>query len=218
MPPDPARRIVVTGVGSVSALGIGGGAAVAEALARGAPAIRPIRAFPTAGFTSHLGAEVGDLTPYLTADEVRRLSRVSQLTVVACRLAMADAGLEPAALPGLGLVLGSQYGDFRSSEEFARGYLARGPLGLSPMIFPSTVMNVMAALAAINLGARGPMLTLNEAGIAGELAVARAAGLIAAGRAPAVLAGGVDELCPILFRELARLGVMSPRARGAEGC
>lgn len=218
MPPDQGRRIVVTGVGSVTALGIGGGAAVAATLIRGAPAIGPIRAFSTGGFASHLGAEVGDLGPYLTADEARRLSRVSQLTVVACRLAMADAGLEPGALPGLGLVLGSRYGDFRSSEEFARGYLARGPLGLSPMIFPNTVMNAMAALAAINLGARGPMLTLNQAGIAGELAVARAAALIAAGRAPAVLAGGVDELCPILFRELARLGVMSPRGRGAEGC
>ncbi len=207
----------VTGVGTVSALGVGVGADVVEALAR-TPAIGPIRAFPTAGLRSHLGAEVGDLTPYLTPEEVRRLSRVCQLAVVACRLAMADAGVEAGALPGLGLVLGSQWGDFRSSEEFARGYLARGPLGLSPMIFPNTVMNAMAALAAINLGARGPMLTVNQAGIAGELAVARAAGLVAAGRAPAVLAGGVDELCPIVFRELTRLGTTSPRGAGPEGC
>lgn len=218
MPAEPRCRVVITGVGSVSALGVGGGAAVAEALTRATPAIGPIQAFSTTGFRSHLGAEVGDVTAHLTPEEVRRLSRVCQLAVVACRLAIADAGVEAGALPGLGLVLGSHWGDFRSSEQFARGYLARGPLGLSPMIFPNTVMNAMAALAAINLGARGPMLTVNQAGIAGELAVARAVSFIAAGRARAVLAGGVDELCPILFRELARLGTTSPRGAGPEGC
>ncbi len=215
---DGGPRIVVTGVGSVSALGIGGSAAVAAALARGRPAIGAVAAFPTEGCRSHLAGEVGDLTPHLTADEVRRLPRASQLAVVACRLAIADAGLEPGAVPGLGLVLGSFYGDIRSSDVFARGFLARGPLGLSPLVFPTTVMNGMAAHAAIAVGARGPMLTMNQAGIAGELAVARGAALIAAGRAPAALVGGVDELSGTLYRELARLGATSPRGPAPEGC
>lgn len=220
MPPERRPRIVITGVGSVSALGLGGGAWVATALAEARPAVGAVRAFSTEGCPSHLGGEVGDLSPHLTPDEVRRLPRVSQLAVVACRLAAADAGIEPGSLPGLGLVVGSHWGDFRSSETFARGFLARGPLGLSPLVFPNTVMNGMAAHAAIALGARGPMLTLNQGGIAGELALVRAAALIASGRAPAVLAGGVDELSAILYRELARLRAMSPgRAPGGpEGC
>jgi 3-oxoacyl-[acyl-carrier-protein] synthase II len=143
---------------------------------------------------------------------------VSQFAVVACRLAAADAGIAPGSVPELGLVLGSHYGDLRSSEAFARGYLARGPLGLSPLVFPSTVMNGMAAHAAIALGAQGPMLTVNHGGLAGEMAVARAADLVAAGRAPAVLAGGVDELCGVLYRELARLRTTSPGRSGPEGC
>ncbi|HEV8310366.1 MAG TPA: beta-ketoacyl synthase N-terminal-like domain-containing protein [Methylomirabilota bacterium] len=215
---DAAGAVVITGVGSVSALGIGGGASLAAALVRGVPAIRPVQAFSTGHGPHRLGGEVGDLTPHLTADEVRRLSRASQLAVVACRLALADAGIDVGTLPGLGLVLGSAYGDFRSSEAFALGYLTRGPLGLSPMAFPNTVMNAMAAHAAIAVAAQGPMLTVNQAGIAGELAVVRAAGFIAAGRAPAVLAGGVDDLCPILYRELGRLGAISPRGSGPEGC
>ena len=224
MPAEPRARVVVTGIGSLSALGVGGGEVVAQALAAAAPALGPVRAFSTAGGPSHLGGEVGDVTAYLEADERRRLPRISQLALVACRLAVRDAGLEPGTIPGLGLVLGSQWGDFRSSEAFASGFLARGPLGLSPLVFPSTVMNGMAAHAAIALGARGPMLTLNQAGIAGELAIARGASLIAAGRAAAVLAGGVDELSEILFRELARLAAISPTAAspaaGAapEGC
>ena len=224
MPAEPRARVVVTGIGSLSALGVGGGEVVARALAAAAPALAPVRAFSTAGGPSHLGGEVGDVTAYLDADERRRLPRISQLAVVACRLAVRDAGLEPGTIPGLGLVLGSQWGDFRSSEAFASGFLAKGPLGLSPLVFPSTVMNGMAAHAAIALAARGPMLTLNQAGIAGELAIARGAGLITAGRAAAVLAGGVDELSEILFRELARLAAISPTdaspAAGAapEGC
>ena len=216
--PAPVRPVVVTGIGYVGPLGIGGGDHVAKATARGESCLGPIRAFPTAGWPSHLGGEVGDVGPHLQADEERRLPRVSQLAVVAARQALVDAGLEPGAVAGLGLVLGSHWGDFRSSEAFARGFLARGPLGLSPLIFPSTVMNTMAAHVSMAVGARGPMLTLNQAGGAGDAAVARAAGLIRAGRATAALAGGVDELCEVLYRELARLGIMSASDPGPEGC
>jgi 3-oxoacyl-[acyl-carrier-protein] synthase II len=218
MAAERAARVAVTGVGTVSALGLGGAAVLAAALERGEPAIRPVPALATAGSPSRLGGAVGDLSPHLAPGEVRRLARASQLVVVACRLAIADAGIEPGTLPGLGLVLGSQYGDFGSSEAFALGYLRRGPLGLSPVVFPNTVMNAMAAGAAIAVAAQGPMLTVNQAGIAAELAVARAVGLITSGRASAVLAGGADELCPTLHRELARLQVMSPRDGGPEGC
>jgi 3-oxoacyl-(acyl-carrier-protein) synthase len=210
--------VAITGVGSVSALGVGSGAALGAALARGVPAIAPIRAFPTEGCRSRLGGEVGELVAHLLDGESRRLARASQLAVVAARLALADAGLEPGQLPLAGLVLGSHWGDFSSSEAFARGFLERGALGLSPLIFPNTVMNVMAAQVAMALGVRGPMLTLNEADVAGELAVARGAALIGTGRAGAVLAGGSDELSPVLYRELGRLGLTSPSDPGPEAC
>jgi 3-oxoacyl-[acyl-carrier-protein] synthase II len=213
------HRAVITGIGAVSAIAVGGGEAVADGLTAGVPGLRPVRGFSTDGLPGRLAGEVaGDLTVHLGPDEARRLARASQFAVVACRLALADAGLEPRALPGLGLVLGSAWGDFRSSEEFARGYLARGPLGLSPVVFPNTVMNAMAAQAAIAVGAQGPMLTLNQDGIGGELAVARAARLVGTGRAPAALAGGVDELGLGLYRELGRLGTRSPRDGRPEGC
>jgi 3-oxoacyl-[acyl-carrier-protein] synthase II len=211
-------RIVVTGIGSVSALGAGDGAAVADALSRGRSAVGPIRAFPTDGCPSRLGAEVGDLTAHLLDSEARRLARASQLAVVAARLALADARLQPDQLSGLGLVLGSHWGDFRSPEAFALGFLQRGVLGLSALTFPNTVMNAMAAQVSIAVGVRGPMLTLNEVDVAGDLAVARGAALITAGRASTVLAGGCDEICSILFRELSRLGTMSRAEPGPEGC
>jgi len=210
--------VVVTGIGTVSALGVGDGARLAATLGRSVPAIGPIRNFRTEGCRSRLGGEVGDLTGHLLDGEARRLARVSQLAVIAARLTLADAGLQPGQLPLAGLVLGSHWGDFRSSEAFGRGFLERGPLGLSPLIFPNTVMNAMAAQVSIALGVRGPVLTLNEMDVAGDLAVARAFALIVRGRARAVLAGGSDEMAPVLYRELSRLGLMSPTDPGPEAC
>ena len=153
----------------------------------------------------------------LDPDSVRRLSRICRMALAACRLAVDEAGLEGGAR--LGLVVGSEYGDFRSGAEFFGGFLHRGPAGLSPMIFPSTVMNSMAAVAAIALGAKATSVTLNQATVAGDLAVARAAALIADGRAEAVVAGGVDELFSDVYLSLARLGALSPMGGGApEGC
>jgi 3-oxoacyl-[acyl-carrier-protein] synthase II len=211
-------RIVVTGVGSVSALGAGDGAAVHAALAHGIPAIGPVQAFPVDGCASRLGGEAADLAGRLQEGEARRLARASQLALVAARLALADAGLQPGQLAAAGLVLGSHWGDFHSSVTFAQGFLERGALGLSPLVFPNTVMNAMGAQVAIAVGVRGPLLTLNEVDVAGEIAVARGAALIAEGRASVVLAGGSDELSASLYRELSRLGTVSRAEPGPEGC
>src|SRR5262249_14929717 len=117
-----------------------------------------------------------------------------------------------------GLVVGSEFGDLRSTEAFSLGFLRKGPLGLSPLLFPSTVMNAMAGTTSIALGLKGPMLTVNQPGVAGELAVVRALALLHAGRAPVVIACGVDELFPMLYEALVQLQAPSPRGRGDEAC
>lgn len=213
------QRIVITGIGTVNACGPGGGAELAGALALGRSAIAPIRAFAVDGSRSRLGAEVepSTLASLVDPDAARRLSRICQLSVAACRLAVEDAKISAGV--GLGIVLGTEHGDFRSSEAFAAGFLRRGPSGLSPMIFPNTVMNTMAAAAAIAVGARAPSVTVNQATVAGELAVARAAAMVAAGRAVAMLAGGVDEICGPVYQRLAEMGALSPmKLAGVEGC
>jgi 3-oxoacyl-[acyl-carrier-protein] synthase II len=209
--------VALTGIGSVGALGVLAGTGVADAIMDGAPGVGAVRGFRPEG-GSRLAGEVADLEPHLGPEETRRTSRATQLALVAARLALTDAGLEPGSLPDLAIVVGSHWGDIRSAEAFFRGHLERGPLGLSPLVFPYTVMNGIGAQLAIALGARGPLVTLNQPGLAGTLAVARGALLVRTGRAPAVLAGGVDDLAPVTYRELARLGVTSRTEPGPEGC
>ena len=213
------RRVVVTGVGTVNASTVGGRDALTSALALGRSAIGPIRSFDAADLTSRLAAEVDEATvaSLVDRDAARRLSRICRLTLGACLLAVGDAGIQGG--PGLGTVVGTEHGDFTSSRDFAQGFLRHGPAGLSPMIFPNTVMNAMAATVAIALGAKAPSITVNQATLAGDLAVARGTRLIVDGHADAVVAGGVDELFPEVYRRLAEMGALSPmQSRAPEGC
>ncbi len=183
-------RVLITGVGAVTGAVTGGREEIGGALAHAGDAPARVADATLAGLIDQADA--------------RRLSRVCQLAVAAGRLALADAGREGA--DGLGMVLGTEFGDLTSTLGFVDGFLRRGPQGLSALLFPNTVMNAMAATATIVVRARELSLTLNAPTVAGELAVARAAALIRAGRVEAVLAGGVDELDPLVAEILDGMG------------
>src|SRR5215470_19327210 len=104
----PTFRAVITGLGCSSPFGVGGYDLVADVLQANATAIRPITSFPTANLSSCLGAEVP--AAYLpVTEEGRRWSRLSQMTVLACRQAVVEAGLcGSEALSQAGLVVGSE--------------------------------------------------------------------------------------------------------------
>jgi 3-oxoacyl-[acyl-carrier-protein] synthase II len=193
------RRVVLTGVGVVGAGVVGGWAALSAYLAGPRAAVRRDGG-------GVVGAFVDDavLASLIDVEEARRWPRVSQLTVGAARLALADAGIADAGEAGL--IVGTELGDLRTTLAFADGYLRGGPGGLSPLLFPSTVMNAMAASTTIAVAARGMALTLNASAVAGQLAVARAVAAVGAGRLDMALAGGVDEVAPAVRRILAEVG------------
>jgi 3-oxoacyl-[acyl-carrier-protein] synthase II len=184
-----SQVVVITGVGVVHAGTIGGAEALAGLLSRPSA--------PEAPGRRDVGALPGGL---IDETETRRLSRVCQLGVAAGRLAVTDAGLDRGA--ELGLILGTEFGDFSSTRAFADGFLSSGPAGLSALLFPNTVMNTVAAATTIALAAQALSLTLNARTVAGELAVARAAAAISAGRVRALVAGGVDQVDPLVGETL----------------
>ena len=203
------RAVAVTGVGVVNAGMLGASSALGAWLAQPRAAAR-VRAGN--GRPSMMLPE-GTLAGLIDPGEARRLTRVCQLTIAAARLAVAESGVDPAR--GLGLIVGSELGDYTSTIAFADGYLARGAAGLSALLFPNTVMNTMAATTAIAVATRELSLTLNVPGVAGELAIARGAAAVASGRVDAVLAGGVDELDPLVAEMLEALGDETVRGEGA---
>jgi len=153
------RRVAVTGVGVLGGAVAGGSDAVRAFLARAPGGAAPRAVVRAAGrSTAEASGEMPRAVPAATLSalidegEARRLSRACQLSVGAARLALADAGLGPGR--DLGLVVGTEFGDLRSTIEFVDGYLERGPVGLSPLLFPNTVMNTMAAATAIAVTAR----------------------------------------------------------------
>jgi len=129
-------RVVITGVGVVSAAVTGDSAALGAFLAA-----------PFAPAAGALGA--GAVAALVDPGESRRLSRVCQLTIAAARLALRESGLDPAA--GLGLVVGTEFGDLASTHAFADGFLARvfGEGGLLVSSSKSMIGHTMAAAGSL---------------------------------------------------------------------
>jgi 3-oxoacyl-[acyl-carrier-protein] synthase II len=216
------REVVVTALGTAGAHGCGR-ASLQRALAAGAPP-------PSAevdrgtGYHSPGGARralltpVAALAPWLPAAEARRMGPPSRLAVAATRMALADAGLDPALLagPGTAVVLSTAFGPCSFSEALLRQVLRDGPEAASPYLFTESVANAPAAQIAIACGARGANVTLCQREAGPLLAVARGAAEVAAGSAERALVGAVDEMSPLLHAVLDRFGALA-RGRPARG-
>ncbi len=212
--------IVITGIGIISACGIGKEAFWKSCL-EGRSGIRFIQSFDTSAYRSHLGAEARDFNPkdFMPPLKYRRMSRVSRLAVAASIEAIQDAGLKvsPETAPSVGVVLGTGYGSTAQTDEFFVGMLQEGPEGANPSLFPDTVPNAPASQVSIYHGLQGPNTTFSHNEVSGEQAMAYAFRLLQEDRAEAVLAGGVDELSFVLFHSFAVLHALSPKDGYEEG-
>jgi 3-oxoacyl-[acyl-carrier-protein] synthase II len=208
-------RVVLTGIGTINPAMHGDSTMLASWLAALTPRAETAGVPRSPRDDQPVARRINDVVidQQLDGGEARRLSRACRMSVIAARAARAEAGLEGG--DALGLVVGTELGDLRSTIEFADGYLGSGPSGCSPLLFPNTVMNTMAAATTIAVAARALSLTLNAPTVAGELAVAYAAGAVAAGRVDAVLAGGVDDLAALPAEMLTALGDRARRGEGA---
>ncbi len=213
-------NIVITGIGVISACGVGKGAFWKSCL-EGRTGIAPVRSFDTSSYRSHLGAEARDFNPkdFMPPLKYRRMSRVSRLAVAASIEAIQDANLKvtPESAPAIGVVLGTGYGSTAQTDEFFVGMLKEGPEGANPSLFPDTVPNAPASQVSIYHGLQGPNTTFSHNEVSGEQALAYAFRLLQEDRADVVLAGGVDELSFVLFHSFAVLRTLSPRNGYEEG-
>jgi 3-oxoacyl-[acyl-carrier-protein] synthase II len=213
------KRVVVTGVGLVTPLGVGKDRFMRQ-LFGGLSGIGPITLFDTASFGSKLGAEVRDFNPqdFIRPATSRRMDRLSKMAVAAARMALDDAGFQigPHNRDRVGVVLGTCFGGTDVAAQFGKVIFTESPRLANPILVPNTVMNAPAGHTAIELGVRGVNTTINHREVSAETAMAYAAAEIARGRADAILTGGGDIISEFYFNVLNQFHTLSPQAGGKE--
>ncbi len=193
-------RVVVTGLGVVSSLGIGW-QAFWEGLIQGRSGISPITAFDTSRHFTHLGGEVRsfDPTAFIAADRLPLMNRAAQMGLAAALLAVRDAGLsrETLATPRAGVSHGTTLGAAQAIEAVDDRLVAGSPVPaeLFRQMPPHTAPSAIAA----ELGCRGPLFMVSTACAAGNYAIGYAADLIRLGRADIMIAGAADGISRIEF-------------------
>jgi len=214
------RRVVVTGMGMVTPLGVGK-ERFWDALCRGGTGIREIVSFPTEDFGSHLGAEIRDFQPrdFISLKNLRKMDRLSAMTTASVRMALDDAGIAVTETnrDRIGIIMGTAFGNTEQKVQSARILFTEGPGMVNPIHVPNTVMNAPAGHASIELGFRGVNTTVNHQAVSAETAIAYAAMEIRRGTADVILAGGADILSPFFYEALGRFHSLSPTDGGPEG-
>lgn len=209
------RRVVVTGVGLVSPLGIGT-AETWRGLVAGRSGAGPITRFDASDFSSRIACEVKGFDPLDYADrrDARKMDTFIQYALAASLFAAEDASLEtPLADPDrVGVVISSGIGGFETIEREHRKLLEKGPRRISPFFVPAMVVNLAAGWVSIRLGARGPNSAMATACSAGAHAVGEAFRLIRHGHADVMVAGGAEAtITPMCIGGFASMKALSTR-------
>jgi 3-oxoacyl-[acyl-carrier-protein] synthase II len=200
------RRVWVTGIGIVTAIGTGVDAFRAG-LRAGVSPIRAIDRFDPSPFRSHVAAQVDDFDPlaWMPPKTARQLDRFSQFGLVAGRLALDDANLAPgsggsASPERIGIYLGSALGGIAYAEEQHKRYLERGVRAVAPNLALAVFGGAAPANLGIALDVRGPILSTANSCASGSVAIGEALGDLRDGRVDAAIAGGCEiPLSPLAF-------------------
>lgn len=211
---DRAGRVVVTGLGVISALGVGLEANWRRLLA-GEGGIGPITRFDAMPFESRMAGEAPgfDPTMYMERKEARHIDRFAQFAVATAREALDSArfAITPANANRVGVIVGSAMGGMAALDDAYETLHTRGPARVSPFFVPMMLANVAAGQVSILLGARGPNWAPVSACATGGHALGEAAALIRRGEADVVLAGGSEA--PISRGALAGYTAMGALSR-----
>ncbi|CAG0991710.1 3-oxoacyl-[acyl-carrier-protein] synthase II [Burkholderiales bacterium] len=189
------RRVVVTGLGIVSPVGIGVDAAWASILA-GRSGIAPITRFDASAFPVRIAGEVKDfdVSKWLSAKEARRYDAFIHFGLVAAMESIRDAGLDGwnGDRERAGVCIGSGIGGLPLIEETHLAYTAGGLRKVSPFFVPGTIINMISGLLSIHYGYKGPNLATVSACSTANHSIGEAARLIEYGDADLMVAGGAE--------------------------
>ncbi|PYR31381.1 MAG: beta-ketoacyl-[acyl-carrier-protein] synthase II [Acidobacteria bacterium] len=189
------RRVVVTGIGLVSSLGIGTEANW-EALCAARSGIGTITKFDASEFATRIAGEVKGFDPlrFIEKKDVKKMDVFIQYAIAASQFAIDDAGLEitPELQPRTGVFIASGIGGFTTIEREHKALLEGGPRKISPFFIPSAIINLAAGQVSIRFGAKGPNSSTCTACSASAHAIGDAYEIIRRGAADVMIAGGSE--------------------------
>jgi len=207
------RRVVVTGLGVVSSIGIGWQDFWKNLLA-GKSGISKITSFDTSQYDRHYGGEVKNFNPYQFIDKRKadRMGRASQMAIAAAKLALEDAGLNKGALIGqnVGVCVGTTMGEPIILEILNRSYIQTKHKEVPKEFIPFYPASILGINLANFFKVKSNNLVFATACSAGNYSIGYSFDLIKSGKATMMLAGGVDALTEIVFTGFCRLLAMAP--------
>ena len=189
------RRVVVTGIGLITSLGIGK-QKTWERVLNGECGIDKITAFDTTEQSIHIAGEVKDFNPedYIEKKEIKKLARFSQFAVAASKLALEDSKfvINESNAERTGVIVGSGIGGLEIIETEVGKLLEKGSRRVSPFYIPGAIVNMAAGNVSIYLGAKGPNTSVVTACAAGTNSIGDAYEIIKLGKADTMIAGGAE--------------------------
>ena len=189
------QRVVVTGMGAVTPVGIGL-EAFWQGLLAGKNGIARVSHFDPSGYRSQLAAEVRDFDPLAWIDKksLERMDRFTVFAVAAAAMAMKDAGLENSAFnkERAGVIIGSGTGGSATIEEGHQRMQEKGPNSLTPFFVSKLLINMAACMVSIRFGLKGPLSAPSVACSTGANAVGDALRILQRGDAEVMLAGSSE--------------------------
>jgi 3-oxoacyl-[acyl-carrier-protein] synthase II len=209
------RRVVVTGVGLVTALGTGT-EETWKGLCEGRSGVAPITRFDTTQFPTRIAAEVKDFEPLKWFDkkDLKKMDYFIYYAVAAADFAMKQSGLDigPELAERAGVFIGSGIGGFTVIEREHQALLEGGPRKISPFFIPSSIINLAAGQVSIRFGAKGPNSAPCTACSSGAHAVGDAFRVITRGDADVMICGGSEAaITPMGVGGFAAMRALSTR-------
>jgi 3-oxoacyl-[acyl-carrier-protein] synthase II len=209
------RRVVVTGVGLVSAVGLDT-ASTWQALLAGRSGAAPITLFDASRHSTRFAAEVKGFDPlnWVEKKDVKKMDRFIQFAVAASDMAVKDSGLaiDAASAERVGVYIGSGIGGFATIEREHEALLKGGPRKISPFFIPAAIVNLASGWVSIRTGAKGPNSATCTACTTSAHAVGDSFRIIQRGDAEAMIAGGSEAaITPLGVGGFAAMRALSTR-------
>ena len=209
------RRVVITGMGLISPLGLDLPASW-KALLEGRSGVGPITRFDTTDYATKIAAEVRGFKAedHFSRKELRKIDLFSQYAMVSADEAMRDSGFEIHAgnADRVGVYIGSGIGGLPIMESVHRTLRDKGPRRVSPFFIPAMILNLAGGNVSIQTGAKGPNLAVATACATGTHAIGESYRMIAEGYADAMISGGAESaICPMAVAGFISMKAVSTR-------